>query len=151
MKKRLSGSATSQPFHWYYLEGFVAALDEPFEIREAKARLHFYRHVPITILPGECIVGQVDWNEPLVCQVSNTHLRADVIERIQHSEPARCAEKRKIVGMGRGCAPVLFRPLAPPDRRGAPGTGKPPGALYLLQRPHRARPTGMCSSAGWAG
>jgi pyruvate-formate lyase len=80
-KKRLEGSLELPPPHWYYLEGFVAAIDEPFEIREAKARLNFYRNVPIHITPGEVIVGQVDWNEPLVSLVSNTHIRADVLDK----------------------------------------------------------------------
>ena len=73
-RRRLSGSQAARPPHWFYLEGFAAALDEPFEIREAKARLHFYQHVPIEIHPGEYIVGQIDWNEPFISYVSNTHI-----------------------------------------------------------------------------
>jgi formate C-acetyltransferase len=107
--KRHAGSTEPPPFHWYYLEGFVAALDDPFEIREAKARLHFYQNVPITILPGECIVGQVDWNEPLVCFVSNTHIQKDVLERIQNCDLAD-AEKGKISGWVEAARPFCFDP-----------------------------------------
>jgi pyruvate-formate lyase len=109
VQKRRPVSAEARPFHWYYLEGFAAALDDPFEIREAKARLHFYRHVPITILPGEYIVGQVDWNEPLVCQVSNTHLRADVIEQIQRSDLLD-AQKSQILQWVEAVRPFCFDP-----------------------------------------
>ncbi len=109
VNKRRLGNTQTQPFHWYYLEGFAAALDDPFEIREAKARLHFYRHVPITIQPGEYIVGQVDWNEPLVCQVSNTHLRADVIEQIQHSDLLD-AQKSQIMQWVEAVRPFCFDP-----------------------------------------
>ena len=108
-QKRHAGSAEPPPFHWYYLEGFVAALDDPFEIREAKARLHFYQHVPITIQPGEFIVGQVDWNEPLVCFVSNTRIREEVLDRIQSSELAE-AEKRKIAEWVEAVRPFCFDP-----------------------------------------
>jgi pyruvate-formate lyase len=108
-QKRRAGSAEPPPFHWYYLEGFVATLDEPFEIREAKARLHFYQHVPITIQPGECIVGQVDWNEPLVCFVSNTRIREEVLDQIQNSELAE-AEKRKIAEWVEAVRPFCFDP-----------------------------------------
>lgn len=108
-KKRRLGRTDLQPFHWYYLEGFTAALDDPFEIREAKARLHFYRHVPITIQPGECIVGQVDWNEPLACQISNTHLRADVIEQIQRSDLPD-AQKSQIMQWVEAVRPFCFDP-----------------------------------------
>ena len=97
------------PPHWHYLEGFVQALDDPFEIREAKARLRFYRNVPITIRPGEYIVGQMDWNEPLVCQVSNTHIRQDVLERIFAGDlPAE--EKEKIRGWVEAARPFCFDP-----------------------------------------
>jgi pyruvate-formate lyase len=109
-QKRRVGSADLTPFHWHYLEGFVAALDEPFEIREARARLHFYQHVPITILPSECIVGQVDWTEPLVSFVSNTHIRTEVVDRIQNSELAK-AEKYKIAGWVDAVRPFCFDPL----------------------------------------
>lgn len=68
--------------HWYFLEGFVAHIDDPFEVREAKARRHFYTYMPIQIHPGETIVGQVDWNEPLANSIANTHVREDVLQRI---------------------------------------------------------------------
>jgi len=108
-QKRRAGGAEPGPFHWYYLEGFVAALDEPFEIREAKARLHFYRNVPITIQPGEFIVGQVDWNEPLICFVSNTRIQTEVLDRIQRSELAE-VEKRKITEWVEAVRPFCFAP-----------------------------------------
>jgi pyruvate-formate lyase len=108
-QKRRLGRIEPQPYHWYYLEGFAAALDNPFQIREAKARLHFYRHVPISIHPGECIVGQVDWNEPLVCQVSNTHLRTDVIEKVQHSDLPD-AQKSQILQWVEAVRPFCFDP-----------------------------------------
>lgn len=108
-QKRRAGKAEMQSFHWYYLEGFVAALDDPFEIREAKARLHFYRSVPITILPGESIVGQVDWTEPLVTLVSNTHIRTDVLDRIQNSE-LDDTEKYKIAQWVEAVRPFCFDP-----------------------------------------
>ena len=108
-QKRRTGGAEPPPFHWYYLEGFAAALDNPFEIREAKARLHFYQHVPITIQPGEFIVGQVDWNEPLVCFVSNTRIREEVFDRIQSSELDE-VEKRKIAEWVEAVRPFCFDP-----------------------------------------
>ena len=108
-QNRRAGSADLPPFHWHYLEGFVAALEAPFEIREARARLHFYQHVPITILPGEYIVGQVDWNEPLACFVSNTHIRSEVLDRIQNSELAE-SEKHKISGWVDAVRPFCFDP-----------------------------------------
>src|SRR6266540_3565438 len=85
LKKRREGNWDMQPFHWFYLEGFAAAIEEPFEIREAKARLHFYRNAPIYIMPNEYIVGQIDWNEPLICTFTNTHVREDILERIRNS------------------------------------------------------------------
>ncbi len=78
-RRRIKGENRSCVPHYDYLEGFTAALDEPFEIREAKARLHFYQNVPIVIRPGEAIVGQIDWDEPLVCT------------SCQHSYPPGCA------------------------------------------------------------
>jgi pyruvate-formate lyase len=108
-QKRRLGSAEPPPFHWYYLEGFVAALDDPFEIREAKARLHFYRQVPISILPGEYIVGQVDWNEPLICYVSNTRISSEVLDRIQNSDLVE-SEKRQIAEWVDAVRPFCFDP-----------------------------------------
>jgi len=108
-QKRRAGHADTPSFHWYYLDGFVTALDDPFELREAKARLHFYRHVPISILPGESIVGQVDWNEPLVCLVSNTHIRTDVLDRIQHSDRTD-SEKEQIAEWVQAARPFCFDP-----------------------------------------
>jgi len=108
-QRRRAGDADLPPFHWFYLEGFVAALDEPFEIREAKARLHFYQQVPITIHPGESIVGQVDWTEPLICFVSNTRIQAEVLGRIQNSDLPG-AEKRKIAGWVEAARPFCFDP-----------------------------------------
>lgn len=119
VQKRTSGGAEAQPPHWYYLEGFTAALDDPFEIREAKARLHYYRHVPITILPGEAIVGQVDWNEPLVCFVSNTHIREDVLEQILSSSLPD-DQKRQIQEWVEAARPFCFNPwphLSEEERR----------------------------------
>lgn len=83
---RRTGQQSPAAPHWYYLQGFVEAIDQPFEVREARARLNFYQHTPITIRPGEYIVGQMDWNEPLVCTVSNTHVREDVVRRILDGE-----------------------------------------------------------------
>ena len=74
-------AAASEP-HWFYLEGFAANIGDPFEVREAKARYNFYSNVPIEIRPGEAVVGQLDWNEPLACLIANTHIRGDVLERI---------------------------------------------------------------------
>ncbi len=107
--KRRAGSGDGQPFHWFYLEGFVNAIDEPFEIRESKARLHFYQNVPITILPNEYIVGQIDWTEPLVCYVSNTHVREDVLDRIRSSDLAP-SEKQKIEDWIAAARPFCFDP-----------------------------------------
>jgi formate C-acetyltransferase len=108
-QKRRAGDAAPPPCHWYYLEGFVTALDEPFEIREAKARLHFYQHVPITIQPGEYIVGQVDWTEPLACFVSNTHIKTEVLERILQSDlPGE--QKRQISDWVEAVRPFCFDP-----------------------------------------
>lgn len=72
--------------HWFFLEGFAAHIDDPFEVREAKARRHFYTYMPIQIHPGEAIVGQVDWNEPLANSIANTHVREDVLARIRQSD-----------------------------------------------------------------
>lgn len=105
--------------HWFYLEGFATAIDEPFEVREALARLHFLRNVPITIHPGEAIVGQIDWNEPLVCQVSNTHLRKDVLERIYADAGIPLEEKETIRGWVEAVRPFCFDPwphLSPKER-----------------------------------
>jgi pyruvate-formate lyase len=109
LRRRLD-SAHSQPaFHWFYLEGFAQALDTPFEIREACARLHFYQNVPIEILPGEAIVGQIDWTEPFVCQVSNTHVRSEVLDRILQSDlPA--TEKETIQAWIESVRPFCFDP-----------------------------------------
>jgi pyruvate-formate lyase len=82
IQKRQNSSSAPRVPHWYYLEGFAAAIDQPFEVREAKARLNFYQNVPIQIQPGEMIVGQIDWNEPLVCTVTNTRIREDVLDKV---------------------------------------------------------------------
>lgn len=97
--------------HFFYLEGFCAALDEPFEIREARARLHFYQNVPIRIHPGEAIVGQIDWNEPLVTQVANTHLRPEVLERLLAGDLSQ-AEKARLQEMVHQAQPFCFDPWA---------------------------------------
>lgn len=102
-------SRPNRPPHWHYLEGFSAALEEPFEIREAKARLHFYQHVPIEIHPGEYIVGQIDWNEPFVSYVSNTHIKADVAERIQAGDLPD-GEKQHIQALLEAVRPFCFDP-----------------------------------------
>lgn len=109
--KRQQGNSGSQP-HWFYLEGFAAAIDEPFEIREAKARRHFYQHVPIEILPGEYIVGQIDWNEPLVTNVSNTHVREDVLAKILETDSLPITEKERIREMVEAARPFCFDPWA---------------------------------------
>jgi len=97
------------PPHWHYLQGFAAAIDQPFEIREARARENFYCNVPITIRPGEYIVGQMDWNEPLVCYVSNTHIRQDVLERILAGD-ASMAEKDQVQAWVEQARPFCFDP-----------------------------------------
>ncbi len=94
-EKRLAKDLDQGFPHWFYLESFASAIDEPFEIREAKARFHFYQNVPIAILPGEAVVGQIDWNEPLVTYVADTHLNEDVIQKIMDSQLEE-AEKGKI-------------------------------------------------------
>lgn len=108
-QKRLAGQAVPHPPHWFYLEGFAAALDEPFEIREAKARLNFYQQVPIEILPGEYIVGQIDWDEPLVSYVSNTHIKEAVLETIMQSRLPE-VEKQRIQAMIAAVRPFCFDP-----------------------------------------
>ena len=147
-QKRRPGGAEPSPFHWHYLEGFVANLDDPFEIREAKARLHFYQHVPITILPGECIVGQVDWTEPLICFVSNTHIQKEVFDRIQNSELAE-AEKRKIAGWVDATHPFCFDPWPhlTEEERLVQESHLAPSTFF---NGHIVPLTGTFSSAGWA-
>ncbi len=108
-QKRQQGNWDMQPFHWHYLEGFVAALDEPFEIREAKARLNFYQNVPIYILPGEYIVGQIDWNEPLSTYVSNTQIRNDILEKIRQSDLPE-SEKQKVNAWVEEARPFCLTP-----------------------------------------
>ena len=108
-EKRQAGNQDGKPFHWYYLEGFAEAIDEPFEVREAKARLHFYQHTPIAIEAGEAIVGQVDWNEPLVSLVTNTHIRKDILEKILASE-IDTAEKERIAAEVELAKPFCFDP-----------------------------------------
>lgn len=98
--------------HWYYLEGFTEHISEPFEVREAKARRHFYANMPIAIHPGEAIVGQADWNEPFVCLVSNTQIREDVTGRIMSGALPQ-AEKDRIAAMLEAARPFCFDPYAP--------------------------------------
>ncbi len=109
MWDRRRKGAKAEP-HFYYLEGFAREIDAPFEIREARARLYFYRNVPISILPGEAIVGQVDWNEPLATQIANTHIRQDVLDRLLQGElpAAQKTQVREWVEMVR---PFCFDPL----------------------------------------
>ena len=95
--------------HWFYLEGFSRAIDQPFEIREARARAYFYQHVPIAILPGEAIVGQIDWNEPLVSSVANTHLREDVLEKVLALQPDEGA-RQQISAWAEMARPYCFNP-----------------------------------------
>lgn len=98
------------PPHWFYLQGFAEAIDQPREVREAMARLNFLRHVPITIHPGEGIVGQIDWNEPLVCLVTNTCMREDILSAIL-SDPAIPLEEREMIKVWAGQArPFCFDP-----------------------------------------
>ena len=97
--------------HWYFLEAFVENIDDPFEVREAKARRHFYSNMPIHIHPGEAIVGQVDWNEPLANSVSNTHIREDVLKHVlEGSLPQET--KQKIAVMVERAKPFCFDPYA---------------------------------------
>ena len=93
--------------HWFFLEGFAAHIDDPFEVREAKARRHFYTYMPIQIHPGEAIVGQVDWNEPLANSIANTHVREDVLARIRQSDLPE-ATKSKIDAMIDAVRPFCF-------------------------------------------
>lgn len=109
-EQRQARSRKAQPFHWYYLKGFAAAIHAPFEIREARARLHYYQNVPIAILPGEAIVGQLDWNEPLATNFTNTHVREDVLERILKSDILE-SEKHKIQGWIDLTRPYCFNPI----------------------------------------
>ena len=93
--------------HWFFLEAFAEHLDDPFEVREAKARRHFYANMPIFIHPGEAIVGQVDWNEPLANSIANTHIREDVLQRIcQGVLPQN--EKDRITAMVERVRPFCF-------------------------------------------
>jgi pyruvate-formate lyase len=109
-QKRLGISTSVNSPHWYYLEGFATAIDEPFEIREAKARLNFYQNVPIHILPGEAIVGLLDWNEPFVSLVSNTHIQEDVAEVIFKSDLAELDQQKLREWLTLVC-PYCFDPI----------------------------------------
>ncbi len=108
-RRKVEGERVGGAPHYYYLEGFFAALDEPFEVREAKARLHFYQNVPITIRPGEAIVGRIDWNEPLVCTIANTRLRQDLLAQIRSSDLPE-AEKARIGELAEAVRPFCFDP-----------------------------------------
>lgn len=107
-ERRRAPSAT-QP-HFFYLEGFFRNLNEPFEVREAAARKYFYEKTPIEILPGEAIVGQMDWNEPLVCTYANTHIEEGVLQRILDSE-LPVADKKRVTDMIAAVRPFCFDPF----------------------------------------
>lgn len=102
-----SHANTPQEPHWFFLEGFAKHINDPFEVREAKARRHFYTHMPIYIHPGEAIVGQVDWNEPLANSIANTHIRDDVLQRINEGD-LPIVEKDRIKAMIEKVRPFCF-------------------------------------------
>lgn len=108
LHKRIHLDVESAP-HWFYLEGFATAIDEPFEIREAKARFKFYQKIPIKIHPGEGIVGQIDWNEPLITYVTDTHIREDVLQKI-YASSMDDATKEKINQWVDRVRPYCFNP-----------------------------------------
>jgi len=93
--------------HWFFLESFAEHLDDPFEVREAKERRYFYQNMPVFIHPGEAIVGQVDWDEPLASSIANTHIREDVLQRITLGGLQQ-DEKDRIMAMVERVRPFCF-------------------------------------------
>jgi Pyruvate-formate lyase len=100
------GIASPEP-HYFYLDGFFKALADPFELREAKARYNFYANVPIAIHPGEAIVGQLDWHEPLACSFANTHINGDAAQRIENGGLPQ-AERARVAAMLEAVRPYCF-------------------------------------------
>ncbi len=80
-------------------------------LRCAKRKRAFiiYQNVPITIRPGEAIVGRIDWNEPLVCTIANTRLRQDLLAQIRSSDLPE-AEKARIGELAEAVRPFCFDP-----------------------------------------
>ena len=87
------------PYHWFYLDGFINALNEPPAIREAMARHNLYTNAPVYINPGELIVGNLDWalyNEPVINRISAHYVQQSVIDNIM-DEPSIDSNEKKLL------------------------------------------------------
>lgn len=87
------------PRHWLYLDGFMKHENRHPYLREADGRAELYENCAVYILPGEYIVGNLDfvvWEEPVSNRTSAHFLNKRALQAILESDEVSQADKRAL-------------------------------------------------------